>query len=715
MQLLKTTRYNRLLLTRCCLSLSLLNSVAFARAQDSAEATGKTQKTEKSTSKETTKSEQETADPQKEKDTGESPNAQSSPSSTAPAELPLLLLLVQRPPGTSAHREDANTALSTMLRSSLRESRKYQVILYSAEHPSIRRALLEHSIAATELIEPIKPAAMQKLAFLLGARHILMVSTLLDKVGMKTDIRLMQNLGLDTWVTPRSEPVSVDAQFGKLKLKTDQMVALTVDSIDSYLGIPSHLAANIHLSHTKLIGKAIAAKDAPDSKNKPTVAKNNIDGSAAEKPKEDTTEEASDNTKNTTTTRQMPSKSVRPAQIAKNDKKTGEAATSAQTNPPETNPQETNGNQPANTKPAHTKADVHVAAPRRGGSNQTAILATDAGAFLLSEPKIVPPVPPTDKVNHEALADRYRHVGDLPNSIEALRQAIDEKPRDMHLRKKLVQAYQDRQLFEQAISETERAMLMEPNDADLSRLYANCLAAKGDTAGATKLLQNIVAANPKNTAAQVALGDALLADNMYTDAYRAFEAAAENDPKSPLPHRRLARVMAARAGSDPKQYIGCLQQIEEARRLTPATDTLTYQGDYFALMLMLESRLKDMLDQVNETYIGTGKRPQNGLQRIAADLNLQAEAASDFIDKLQPAVGQDTTHAHFAQGAAFLVQATGYLRKYIKTNDMQIGGSLRGTRLDALSAFSTAHNRLIASRAALEKGRAATGEIVGGN
>jgi len=256
---------------------------------------------------------------------------------------------------------------------------------------------------------------------------------------------------------------------------------------------------------------------------------------------------------------------------------------------------------------------------------------------------------------------------------------------------------------------------MEPNDADLSSLYAKCLAAKGDTVGATRLLQNIVIANPKNTGAQVALGDAFLADNQYAEAYKAFEAAAENDPKSPLPHRRLARVMAARAGSDVKLYTGCLQQINEARRLTPPTDTLTYQSDYFALMLLMESRLKDTLDQVNETYLGAGNHPQNELQRLAADLNLNAEAASDFIDKLQPAVGQDTTHAHYAQGAAFLVSAVGYLRKFIKTYDPQIGSALRGTRLDALSAFATAHTRLIASRAALEKGRAATGETAGGS
>ena len=252
-------------------------------------------------------------------------------------------------------------------------------------------------------------------------------------------------------------------------------------------------------------------------------------------------------------------------------------------------------------------------------------------------------------------------------------------------------------------------MQIDPADADLSRLYANCLTAKGNTTAATKLLRDIVTANPKNTAAQVALGDALLSDSQYAEALKAFEAAAANDPKSPLPHRRLARVSVARAGSDPAQYAVCLQEVAQARSLTPPTDTQTYQSDYIEIMLLVESRLKEMLDQTNETYNGVGKRTPNGVQRAANDLNERAKSASNFLEKLPPAAGQETTHAHYEQGAALLVQATGYLRKYLKTNDMQIAQSLRGTRVDALSEFTNAHTRLTTARAVLEKGNAATG------
>ena len=261
------------------LSLCLLGLPAPVRAQESpAGAQSKEQDKQK-------QDKQKQGD-EKEQATSSAPKAGVSAPSTSPASvenLPLLLLVVQRPQGTPARPNDANASLSLMLRSTLRESRRYQVVLYSADHPSIRRALLEHAIAATDLVEPIKPEAMQKLAQILGARYILMVSAALDKVGMKTDTRLMQDMGPDmgqeTWITPRSEPIIVDAQFGKLRLKNDQLLALTVDSIDNFLGIPSHLAANIHLGKTKIIGKPVAS-NAKDKNTKDKSAQNRDGGDA---------------------------------------------------------------------------------------------------------------------------------------------------------------------------------------------------------------------------------------------------------------------------------------------------------------------------------------------------------------------------------------------------------------------------------------------------
>ncbi len=724
------------------------------------------------------------------------------------AELPLLLLVVQRPVGAPARRDDANAALSLMLRSSLRESRKFQVVLYSPEQPSIRRALLEHSIAAADLVEPIKTESLQKLAHLIGARYVLIINSNLDKAGLKTDVRLQEDMGLDgspeSWITPHSEPIAVDAQFGTLRLKTDQMMALTVEKIAGFLGIPSHLADNIHMSRTRLIGKPTIAKNgknaANDKNGKISTDAANPDNSAqadgrrlsdsdaqlaASQHNTQTATAGSYNDsgaagkKNSATAIVKSSDSgdsgveqdvkpdAKPTRIAKADtkkadvKKPKEKAVAKKTEDKKTEDKKTEDKKIAKA-PAKPTRNVQVAkkdntpkddAPdisvransggaggeqaqdtskntlatngqagrgevftRANSSNgrQPAILATDSGAILLTEPRIVPPTPPGDKINNEQAADQYRRKGDLSNSIESLRQAINDNPVDVHLRKKLIVAYQDRQLLDQAVSETERAMQIAPADPDLSRLYANSLTAKGDTAGAIKLLRDIVAANPANTAAQVALGDALLQDSQFADALAAFEVAARNDPKSPLPHRRLARVLAARAGSDTAQYAACLRQIEQARSLTPATDTQTYQGDYFEIMLLLESRLKDMLDQTNETLAGGGRRSASDLMRTAADLKERAGAASDFLDKMPPAAGQDITHAHYQQSAALLVQAVGYLRKYLQNGDVQVSASLSGTRTDALAELSTAHTRLVTARAALEKGRAATG-VSGGN
>ena len=732
------------------------------------------------------------------------------------SDLPTLLLMVQRPAGVPARRDDINTALSLMLRSSLRESRKFQVILYSPDQPSIRRALLEHSIAATELVEPIPAASLQKLAHLIGARYVLVISSALDKAGIKTDVRLQENMGLDgsseSWITPHAEPVSVDAQFGKLRLKTDQMLALTVESIDNLLGIPSHLADNIHMSRTKIIGTPIEDADNASStarndaknkngKNAKNSAKSNSDPNGSDKtdaalannadggngkaaqgrgatdtvivknsagavvpdfsdpnggakqnaPSETKAETKKDTTKPAAKPARVartdvkkppvkkpaaPAKPTRDAQIARissNPKDDapdapGRSANGATASLPAGDRNGVAANAAPDPRADLKNSDVRSSdpkssdlrgnAPARAGQNdarQSALLATEAGAILLTEPRVIPPVPPTDRVNHEQAADRYRRTGDLPNSIESLRQAINDNPADINLRKKLITAYQDRQLLDQAVSETERAMQIAPQDADLSRLYANSLSAKGDTAGAIKMLRDIIRANPANTAAQVSLGDALLSDSQFADALSAFETAARNDPKSPLPHRRLARVLAARAGGDTAQYALCLKQIEKARSLTPATETQTYQGDYFEIMLLLESRLKDMLDQTHDTLTGSGRRPASELMRAANDLKERAEAASDFLSKMPPAAGQDITHVHYQQGADLLAQTIGFVRKYLQTGDTQVSDSARGTATDALTELNTAHSRLITARAALEKGRAAVGATTAAN
>ena len=60
--------------------------------------------------------------------------------------------------------------------------------------------------------------------------------------------------------------------------------------------------------------------------------------------------------------------------------------------------------------------------------------------------------PAIEAPDYEALAQRYRQVGDLANVILALRHAVDEKPRDLRLRRELIQTYQDRQMADAGYS-----------------------------------------------------------------------------------------------------------------------------------------------------------------------------------------------------------------------------------------------------------------------
>ena len=191
-----------------------------------------------------------------------------------------------------------------------------------------------------------------------------------------------------------------------------------------------------------------------------------------------------------------------------------------------------------------------------------------------------------------------------------------------------------------------------------------------------------------------------MADNQFAEALKAYAEAAKSDPKSPLPHRRLARALAGRAASDPKHYAESLAEVDQARKLTPASDTETYLEDYVALMRLMEVRLRDMVTELQGNYTAKVQSKQTGNQliRAAQDMKERAQVAADYLDKLPPAVGQDATHARFQQSAALLLQTLSLLREWLTTGDTQTENALKSAQADVLRELSTASKRLDATR-----------------
>lgn len=624
---------------------------------------------------------------------------------------PGLLFVVQRDNAESsktARRDEVNTELSLTLRSTLRESEKYQVILYRPDQPRIRRAVLEHALTAEDLTEPLTAQAMQKLAAVVGAQYVLAVHAALDNAGMKTELRLLEDMGQGAWRSPLTETLTFAPAIGKRRLKQSELVALTVDAIGTRLGIASHLAEKLKLDTREVSGKP----------NKPEKQPKQSAEQAAQSPPAVTEPSASTET----SARKAPdTRVVTPDTASPEDAPVTPVTPKLKPKPKQTSHRAGSGSRRVAKNsakaPAKTAGSSDVSAPGANGTrgNETVAASKTAdkdkqkfGSLAPdnnpsdneAQPILVPP--PTDAhPDYVTEAARYRQSGDLASAITSLRRAINDKPRDPALRRQLIQMYQERHLTQAALDETNRALQLAPNDGDLQRLHATALLDAGDAAAALTTLRQAVQAHPDDVAAQVALGDALLADNQYDAALATYRTAERADPKSPLPHRRLARVFAARAASNPTQYAASLDEVTKARALTPAQDIETYQSDYVALMKRLDARLRDLVDELQNLTLDQhdGKRTGDVARRAASDLRERTIALSDYLEKLPPAVGQDATHAHYQQGAALLLQAIGLFRTFLNQGDTHIEDEMRAGRADALSEINAASKLLGTDRA----------------
>ncbi|HZP80870.1 MAG TPA: tetratricopeptide repeat protein [Chthonomonadaceae bacterium] len=618
---------------------------------------------------------------------------QTAPSS-APQEdanLPLCVLVLQRRADAPARRDDPNILLLSTLGDMLRNSGKMRVAIYRPTHPTVKRALLDQELAPSELSEPIQPDVLQRLGRILSARYVLSFLATTDKEGLKTETQMQQRMGLREWRVLFSEQIRIPSSRGKRRLKREEMVNLTVDTIATRLNIPSHLASDFRLEDLE----------------KETKGKEDKGGEKdAGKPKPET------GTPQTPPTADTGSRSVTPripdTPPASPDKKPADKAPGKSVANDKSPQKDADKNKPV--EPPRSPAPARPEPPQPAPPKDLSTLSP-SGVERAELPDSPPAAPPSSeaKVDYEALAIRFRQQGDLANVITSLRHAINDRPRDLGLRRQLIQAYQERKLLDAAMAETSRALRLAPDDAGLHRLYGDALLAKGDTQGALKAYQEATRRDPGDIMAQVALGDALLADSQYAEAMRAYTTAAKTDPKSPLPHRRLARALLGSAAADPAQYAASLSEVQAMRALIPMTDTDTYREEYAILMRQMASRLADLLDEFQATYQAalTGKRTPDDLMRGATDMHRRTEAAADYLDKLPPAAGHDLTHAHFQQAAAFLLQALTLFKDYLAKSDPQAETAMKGARADAFRELNTANKRLEAGRAQAGTNRSA--------
>ena len=600
-------------------------------------------------------------------------------------EMPQLLLVTRRDPKAPPHDQATRVALQDAVIGLMRNTGHYQVTVYSPTQPLIAHALLIHSVSSLDLNEPLQPEGMRRLALALGIRTMLFLTPTFDKTGLKMEAQLHQNVAQDTWQIGITDEISTDFQYGKRRLNSKEVIALSVDALAARLSLPSHLAADLNL-------KEHPATVVPDKKSSGK-------GDSAHKDPAGRAEKTTPPLAPTD-----PDKTVPPPDPTE--------GSTLPTVPIVVKPDLSGTPRTKEPKRGVVKVDkpIKVDKPTRGVKRSGDIAAAfrnlpPSGATVQTDLQR-PGIPAAQTVahpNYETLSDHYHDNRDLANTITLLRYAVNERPRDITLRRKLIQAYQERKMPEAALAEITRALQIAPTEGSLYRAYGDTLMTKGDVPAAEKAFRDAVRLNADDIQARIALGDALMLDNQYADALDTYATAQKTDPRSPLPHRRLGRVLLLRASADPAQYAASLEEVNKARELTPKNDTLSYQEDYGTLMRIAEARLRELLEEISGNFIALNKGKQSGNDtlRALADIQTRTDTVNGYLDKLPYAVGQEATQVHYQQAAAFVLQSVTLFRTYLNKNDSNIKQQMQDASAEAYQELDTAHKRLADIRAAL--------------
>jgi tetratricopeptide (TPR) repeat protein len=290
------------------------------------------------------------------------------------------------------------------------------------------------------------------------------------------------------------------------------------------------------------------------------------------------------------------------------------------------------------------------------------------------------------------LIDRFRKQGDTANLILSLRQAINEKPREVRLRRELIQAYQERGWDAVARDEASRAVAIVPDDPTLRRLLGDGYMASGDMESAIREYQEAIRLNDKDAASHVALGNAYWQSARPEDALKSYTAGAQADPKSPLPHRRLGRIHAMRG-----RYAEALTAMKTAKELSTPETMPDYAAETADLMTTLEGSLLDSIAKMQKArkdLLG-GTRTREELYKEISDEKKRVLEIADFLNDLPSAPGgYAQAQALYAQAAALIAQAADAALSHLETRSESDDREATLQRLEAGKQIAEASKRL---------------------
>jgi len=314
-----------------------------------------------------------------------------------------------------------------------------------------------------------------------------------------------------------------------------------------------------------------------------------------------------------------------------------------------------------------------------------------ADAALFTQPRSTKSSVTTKPSTYEMLITRARNSGDIPNLIVSLRRTINEKPRDPALRRDLIRAYMVRGLHDSARQEALHAVELMPEDPTLRRLLGDTYLDVGDVESAVKQYEEAIRLAPADATNWVALGDAYWNLGKPDDALKAFTQAADADLRNPMPHRKMARLLALRG-----EYAAAVNAMRSAHALITPGEANTLNDDYADLLRTVETTLHELLTKLQNTRktLQEGSRTREEVFHDTMNIRKRAEDIVGFLESLPSPPSFGRVQAYYGQAAALTVQAAEVTLRFLETQEERFMEEAILLRVEAGKQMTEAANRL---------------------
>jgi tetratricopeptide (TPR) repeat protein len=175
---------------------------------------------------------------------------------------------------------------------------------------------------------------------------------------------------------------------------------------------------------------------------------------------------------------------------------------------------------------------------------------------------------PEDTRVLSGLGSAYAALGNCERAVDPLRQALDLKPDDYVLAKKLASCDGKLKKWSAVLGALHTGAIEEARDEEATRMVVEAYSASADLAGAEAYCRWAIIAAPANLTAHLSLANLLYTAKRMREAYAEYAEVVKLKPDSPGTHERMGDI-----STEQRDFSDARAQYESAVQSASATDT----------------------------------------------------------------------------------------------------------------------------------------------